>query len=614
MSRAALSAPSGSSHPPALRRKCACGGTCDKCKDERNKTLQRKSAQTVTDTITSVEAPPIVHQVLRSPGQPLDDETRSFMESRFGYDFSQVRVHTDAGAQKSADAVDALAYTVGRHISFAEGSFAPHSASGRHLLAHELTHVAQQNGATPMIQRAPPKDKRGTGYSHDDTDDDLSAYEEKYGDDPKYERRKDQRISDAHKSELEDSGWLKKRVTDPDDRRAFMKWLEKRHGVGEAHNHFPPGARRTVRALKQWKEEEAPHLLTPEERKQGIDTTSLDPAPGEGKLNAPPKSLATPSIEDALAEEGIGAPKAVKGAEGGLGPKAAEGAGSSGLSLRGAALEAGGNIALGVAALVGVAIWTLMIQPRIDSELKKLNDLVAPIREERRKKVLAQVAQKFDTFQAIHVGRILQSCWIEKLRAMEKARKQAYIRVSLNVQFADTRWLLKQGSPSSLFDIELVGVDLVGVTVRESAEPPVTSQLAESEQKNFVTGENLWEQQLSFSIKAPTADQVEKQFGKEPAARNCVNDAGACFIATACYGSPHGEELDALRAFRDAVLSRSRAGRYLTRLYYRRSTPAALWLWSHPMARIHVRKCLITPLARLVRHVIKEFDNQGVGS
>jgi hypothetical protein len=89
--------------------------------------------------------PPIVHEVLRSSGQPLDAATRSFMEVRFGYDFSQVRVHTDAQAAESARAVNALAYTVGEDVVFGPDGFRPDTSAGQKLLAHELTHVLQQN-------------------------------------------------------------------------------------------------------------------------------------------------------------------------------------------------------------------------------------------------------------------------------------------------------------------------------------------------------------------------------------------------------------------------------------------------------------------------------------
>ncbi len=127
-----------------LQRKCACGnhtiagGECDECGKKR---LQRRA----TNPAQAGEAPPIVHEVLSSPGQPLDAETRSFMEPRFGYDFSHVRIHTDARAADSASAVNALAYTVGRDVVFGAGQYAPGETEGRRLLAHELTHVVQQH-------------------------------------------------------------------------------------------------------------------------------------------------------------------------------------------------------------------------------------------------------------------------------------------------------------------------------------------------------------------------------------------------------------------------------------------------------------------------------------
>jgi hypothetical protein len=89
--------------------------------------------------------PPIVHDVLRSPGQPLHAATRVDMEGRFGHDFSGVRVHTDSGAAKSAEAVYAKAYTAGKNIVFGQGRYAPDTGAGRHLLAHELSHVVQQS-------------------------------------------------------------------------------------------------------------------------------------------------------------------------------------------------------------------------------------------------------------------------------------------------------------------------------------------------------------------------------------------------------------------------------------------------------------------------------------
>jgi len=127
-----------------LQRKCACGGLggsgggCEECKKKK---LQRSAAGRGPEM-----APPIVHDVLRSPGQPLDAATRASMEPRFGHDFSKVRIHADARASESARSVNALAYTVGPQIVFGAGLYQPGARSGQQLLAHELTHVVQQHG------------------------------------------------------------------------------------------------------------------------------------------------------------------------------------------------------------------------------------------------------------------------------------------------------------------------------------------------------------------------------------------------------------------------------------------------------------------------------------
>jgi outer membrane protein OmpA-like peptidoglycan-associated protein len=142
---------------PSIQRQCACGGACDKCK-KKQMSLKRVSAS----SHASAEVPSSVDAVLRTAGEPLDAATRSFMEPRFGYDFSQVRVHTDSDAAQSARDVGALAFTVSNHIAFAGGQYAPGSVGGNRLLAHELAHVVQQGGAgsvngspvSGVIQRA----------------------------------------------------------------------------------------------------------------------------------------------------------------------------------------------------------------------------------------------------------------------------------------------------------------------------------------------------------------------------------------------------------------------------------------------------------------------------
>ena len=134
--------------PPLVSRKCAA------CEEEEAKALQPKPVGAAK--AAAGEAPGIVHDVLRSSGQPLDGATRAVMECHFGHDFSQVRVHSSIDAALSAQALNAHAYTVGSHIVFGSGRFAPGSQDGRRLLAHELAHVVQQSAAptqTKQLQR-----------------------------------------------------------------------------------------------------------------------------------------------------------------------------------------------------------------------------------------------------------------------------------------------------------------------------------------------------------------------------------------------------------------------------------------------------------------------------
>lgn len=104
---------------------------------------------------------PMVHEVLNSPGQPLDSATRAFMEPRFGHDFSGVRVHADRKAAESAGAVGAVAYTLGQQIVFAHGQPSPQTIAGRHLWAHELAHVIQQSrgGSPPDLHPSAPHEQ-----------------------------------------------------------------------------------------------------------------------------------------------------------------------------------------------------------------------------------------------------------------------------------------------------------------------------------------------------------------------------------------------------------------------------------------------------------------------
>jgi hypothetical protein len=117
-----------------IQRKCA---TC-----EEEEKIHRKE---ISNSVPAIGA--AVHQTLQSSGQALEKATRSAMEPRFGFDFGKVKIHDDSTAHQSAKDINALAYTHGNHIAFAAGKYQPDTASGRRLIAHELTHVVQQSAA-----------------------------------------------------------------------------------------------------------------------------------------------------------------------------------------------------------------------------------------------------------------------------------------------------------------------------------------------------------------------------------------------------------------------------------------------------------------------------------
>jgi Domain of unknown function (DUF4157) len=114
---------------------------------------------------TDMVAPASVESVLSSPGRPLDSALQQDMGQRFGHDFSRVRIHTDGVAARSASDVNANAYTVGHNIVFGDGQFEPGSHRGRRLVAHELTHVVQQDAhvwaASGTVQRQPKPVAKG---------------------------------------------------------------------------------------------------------------------------------------------------------------------------------------------------------------------------------------------------------------------------------------------------------------------------------------------------------------------------------------------------------------------------------------------------------------------
>ncbi|QZZ18778.1 DUF4157 domain-containing protein [Leptothermofonsia sichuanensis E412] len=162
-----------------LQRQCACGGGCPRCQNSVQTKLTinepgdqyEQEADRIADEVMRIpesiiqrrvesrtlpEISPSFRAVLHSSGQPLDTETRAFMEPRFGHSFNHVYIHNNPQAHEMAGILNARAFTVGHDIVFGAGQYTPGTQEGQRLVAHELTHTIQQStlsGETPFIQR-----------------------------------------------------------------------------------------------------------------------------------------------------------------------------------------------------------------------------------------------------------------------------------------------------------------------------------------------------------------------------------------------------------------------------------------------------------------------------
>jgi len=125
---------------------------CAHCNEEEKLQLQRKEANDL-ESAGGIELDNYIGG-LSGKGQSLLKEAQHFFEPRFGYNFSNVKIHTDTTAAESAQSMNALAYTSGSNIVFNNGQYNPHTGSGRRLLGHELTHVVQQSDYN-VIRRTP---------------------------------------------------------------------------------------------------------------------------------------------------------------------------------------------------------------------------------------------------------------------------------------------------------------------------------------------------------------------------------------------------------------------------------------------------------------------------
>lgn len=694
-----------------LRRKCACGGSagdeveCKECK--ATKSLQRKAA----GPAAVGQAPRIVHEVLNSPGRPLDLATRDFFQSRLGHEFGRVRIHADTRAAESARIVNAKAFTFGHDVVFGDRQYAPQTLEGTKLLAHELTHVVQQSqqghgnalsqaesereaqfvsegqGVIPAVGCRPKEiacDVLGPQPSEAALTEqellDLLAKERAFSfskpgapvEDPAGVGRG---IGpQAGGRAAGDAVFAAVQITDADG-KLVDRSVAAYFGGGDEHaeaqaianleraltgrnleggemlvvvdqNPCSPARRdcggRILDFARRFKLKARIRVPTrppvapgapvgaqvrPKTAARGVQRTDFPktelrdfkpggdinveatPSQGPEGLNPLPKQGEPEGLPHALDKElGRNAGSLASEAEAdALGADALGVSATETGTLGELVLSETAGLALGIVTLVTQAIWMLVIQPKIDS-------FMAGLLQARREHLKQQIQEKFNVYQAQYIERVIKSCYLKQLQAMEKAGKSAYVNVKLRVSFMDTSGrtqIFTETPPASLFDIELNDIDQVTVHVGDAPEKASVGPLSRCDDcgtfgrsKTFVANNPLWSQEVAFSFKAPRSEAVvkelEKEGAKEPTTADCVA-ASACFIATACYGSPLAEEVELLRRFRNSVLLPTRAGRLAAIAYYRLSPPVAFWLTKRPYARAATRRLLVAPLVLLVR-------------
>ena len=148
-----------------IQRKCA---HCEEEEKPQRKPMvsfiQRKKQAAETEIDENVNAQ---IESSKGAGSPMSRDTKSFMESRFGNDFSQIKIHTDSNAVQLSKSLNAQAFAVGNDLFFNEGNYAPESESGKHLLAHELVHTIQQGRQKQAVQKQSNKDDPASGWETD---------------------------------------------------------------------------------------------------------------------------------------------------------------------------------------------------------------------------------------------------------------------------------------------------------------------------------------------------------------------------------------------------------------------------------------------------------------
>jgi hypothetical protein len=302
-----------------------------------------------------------------------------------------------------------------------------------------------------------------------------------------------------------------------------------------------------------------------------------------------PEGAATPRTG---VPEGAGTPRPPV-PEGAATPRA--GAPRSGSRVGGIAGRVGGAIALealNIAALLSAVVFELIVVPWLERLQRRLEESYRRTLEREIQRYYQQYLQR-DVDRAVY-------CGLSRVRALEAQGRTPYANMTIKVIFRDTSpridQLFRRGPPQSIFDLSFHHLTFISGTISDTQVATSSGTLTESPDDDLLTGDDLYEQTVTFGFRTPSSAEIAAQYGQGTPPPSCD-----CFIATACYGSPFAPEVRLLRRFRDRVLLRSLPGRWLVRAYYAVSPRYAAWLRSRPRMQRLVRTLLIAPVVTLVR-------------
>jgi hypothetical protein len=598
--------------------------------------LQRSA---VSADLAGVEAPPIVHDVLRSPGQPLDDATRAFMEPRFGHDFSHVRVHTDSRAAESSRAVNAHAWTIGNHIAFNAGNYRRTSSEGQHLLAHELTHVVQQRGHlgspsaavisptdTPAedearsiashfqnvrvlhpsaISRAPLQVSRNNGKS--------KPYVANAGDMAHLQRSLVQILDGVDDSTrrtllrnktivvglvVDDDGdlatvytvngnWTNKQLRQAADKAGVTRWEARPRAEGRGSVGAPGDAEQIMIGAAETNNYRVAGMAVSrevcadcEEAIKSYDKRGIKVVEVSVPLESTRKGKAAPAKTNAQSptsqKKPKPSPKAPKTAAPRPKVKAPKGITST-RPTRASSLGRGGGLR-GAGASAAGAIVTLALGIAAHHYLQ--GEMDKKNQEAFQKKLEAQQPD----IEKMVAGQEAAA------QVLERAGKPTFVNVSLYVRY-QTDVSGEIGGLTVLMDLKVRKVTVSEKKLEHVTESQIKQGFAEYALKDAL---GISESHLDFSLSYPDLEMVSLP---DPAAL----PPPTCFIATACYGSPLAPEVQLLRQFRDEWLQYQPGGRTFIHIYYSVSPPIADKLRHHQQARTIVRRSVVAPLLKLVQ-------------